>query len=101
MGDEILLAILGIIGGLITFLQKVLYNEIKNVAKTTKEDNADVYQIVVKLIERFNKSDERREDIADSHAESQDRRFEKTTQAITSIDKEISYLKGREDGKRN
>ena len=88
MSDEIIFAIIGIIGGLITFLQKVLYGELKN-----------VYGMVVKLIERMNRSDDRREVIADESAESADRRFEKITQAITSIDKEINYLKGREDGK--
>ena len=88
MSDEIIFAVIGIIGGLITFLQKVLYGELKN-----------VYGMVVKLIERMNRSDDRREVIADESAESADRRFEKITHAITSIDKEISYLKGREDGK--
>ena len=88
MSDEVVYAVIGIIGGLITFLQKVLYGELKN-----------VYGMVVKLIDRMNKSDERREDIADENAESADRRFEKVTASITSIDKEISYLKGREDGK--
>ena len=88
MSDEIIFAIIGIIGGLITFLQKVLYGELKN-----------VYGMVVKLIDRMNKSDERREVIADESAEAADRRFEKITHSITSIDKEISYLKGREDGK--
>ena len=88
MSDEVVYAVIGIIGGLITFLQKVLYGELKN-----------VYGMVVKLIDRMNKSDERREVIADENAESADRRFEKVTASITSIDKEISYLKGREDGK--
>lgn len=100
MTDEIVYAILGIVGGLITWLQKVLYNEIRNVAKTTKEDNANVYAIVVKLIDRMNKSDERREEIADSNDDAADRRFEKTTEKVNSIDKEIAYLKGREDGKK-
>ena len=88
MSDEVVYAVIGIIGGLITFLQKVLYGELKN-----------VYGMVVKLIDRMNKSDERREVIADENAESADRRFEKVTASNTSIDKEISYLKGREDGK--
>ena len=99
MSNDVILAILGIVGGLITFLQKVLYSAVKDVAKTTKADNKIVFDIVVKLIDRMNKSDERREAINDAQAESADRRFEKTTQTITSIDKEINYLKGREDGK--
>ena len=44
--DKIVMAIVGIIGGLITFLQKVLWTQGKN-----------NYEITVKLIERFNRSD--------------------------------------------
>lgn len=100
MTDQIVYAILGIVGGLITWLQKVLYNEIRSVAKISKADNKNVYDITVKLIDRMNKSDERRETIAERSDESADRRFEKTTEYITMIDKEISYLRGREDGKK-
>ena len=46
MDEKIVMAIIGIVGGLLTFLQKVLYNQGKA-----------NYEIIVKLIDRFNKSD--------------------------------------------
>ena len=45
--DKIIMAIVGIVGGLIAFLQKVLYGQGQRLEK-----------IVVKLIDRMNKSDE-------------------------------------------
>ena len=64
--DKIILAIIGIIGGLITFLQKVLYGQ----GKTN-------YEIIVKLIDRFNKSDERFKIMESRIIESAERRHEK------------------------
>ena len=74
--EKIIMAALGIFGGLITFLQKVLWTQGKN-----------NYNIVVKLIDRWNKAD----DI-------QDRRHEKILEEINNITDDISFLKGRING---
>tara|TARA_R110002020_G_C15960174_1_gene746513 strand:+ start:442 stop:714 length:273 start_codon:yes stop_codon:yes gene_type:complete len=88
MNEEITLAVLGIVGGLITFLQKVLYNQGKT-----------LYDVIVKLIDRFNKSDARLEKISDQLAESADRRHEKVMSEINDITDALNYLKGRINGK--
>jgi len=88
MDDKIIMAIVGIVGGLITFLQKVLYQQGKN-----------NYDIVVKLIDRFNKSDSRLEEMADRLSESADRRHEKVISEMNDITDDISYIKGRMNGK--
>ena len=88
MRDEIILAILAIVGGLITFLQKVLYNQGKA-----------NYDIIVKLIDRFNKSDSRLETMADQLAESADRRHEKLIDEINDLTDDVNFIKGRMNGK--
>ena len=88
MDEKIVMAVIGIIGGLITFLQKVLYGQ----GKTN-------YEIIVKLIDRFNKSDHRMEQIADELAESADRRHEKLTEGINAVRDDVNWLKGKMDNK--
>ena len=88
MSEEIILAILAIVGGLITFLQKVLYNQGKA-----------NYDIIVKLIDRFNKSDSRLETMADQLAESADRRHEKIIDEINALTDDVNFIKGRMNGK--
>ena len=75
--DKIIMAIVGIIGGLIAFLQKVLYGQGKA-----------NYAIIVKLIDRFNKSDETR-----------DRRYEDLMKEVNEMSDKISYLSGRINSK--
>jgi|TARA_Y100000034_G_scaffold76171_1_gene91523 predicted PurR-regulated permease PerM len=90
MSDEIILAVLGIVGGLITFLQKVLYNQGKT-----------LYDIVVKLIDRFNKSDERLEAISDQMAQAAERRHEKIVDEMNDMTDTLNYIKGRINSKSN
>ena len=75
--EKIIMAIIGIIGGLIAFLQKVLYGQGKA-----------NYAIIVKLIDRFNKSDETR-----------DRRYEDLMKEVNEMSDKISYLSGRVNSK--
>ena len=84
MSEEITLAIIGIIGGLIAFLQKVLYGQGKS-----------LYDIIVKLIDRFNISDNRLEDIADKLAEAADHRHEKLVDEINNLTDEMNFIKGK------
>ena len=88
MSEEIILAILAIVGGLITFLQKVLYNQGKA--------NDD---IIVKLIDRFNKSDARLENMADQLTEAADRRHEKVVDELNDMTDDLNFIKGRMNGK--
>ena len=82
--DKIILAIIGIIGGLITFLQKVLYGQGKS-----------NYEIIVKLIDRFNKSDERFNAMESRIIESAERRHEKLIDELNDMTDDINFLKGR------
>ena len=82
------MAIVGIIGGLIAFLQKVLYGQ-----------GQRLEGIVVKLIDRFNKSDARLENVADELKESADRRHEKVVSELNKTTDERAYIKGRMNGK--
>ena len=84
--DKILMAIVGIIGGLITFLQKVLYGQGKA-----------NYEIIVKLIDRFNKSDERFKQMEDSMQESAERRHEKLVEELNDLTDDMNFIKGRID----
>ena len=86
MDDKILMAIVGIIGGLITFLQKVLYGQGKS-----------NYEIIVKLIDRFNKSDERFKQMEDSMQESAERRHEKLVEELNDLTDDMNFIKGRID----
>ena len=86
--DKIILAIVGIIGGLITFLQKVLYGQ----GKTN-------YEIIVKLIDRFNKSDERFKRMEDSMQESAERRNEKLVDELNDLTDDMNFIKGRINSK--
>ena len=86
MDDKILMAVVGIIGGLITFLQKVLYGQGKA-----------NYEIIVKLIDRFNKSDERFKQMEDSMQESAERRHEKLIDELNDITDDMNFIKGRID----
>ena len=86
MDDKILMAIVGIIGGLITFLQKVLYGQGKA-----------NYEIIVKLIDRFNKSDERFKQMEDSMQESAERRHEKLIDELNDLTDDMNFIKGRID----
>jgi len=86
MDDKILMAIVGIIGGLITFLQKVLYGQGKS-----------NYEIIVKLIDRFNKSDERFKRMEDSMQESAERRHEKLVEELNDLTDDMNFIKGRID----
>jgi hypothetical protein len=86
MDDKILMAIVGIIGGLITFLQKVLYGQGKA-----------NYEIIVKLIDRFNKSDERFKQMEDSMQESAERRHEKLVEELNDLTDDMNFIKGRID----
>ena len=88
MDDKIIMAIVGIIGGLITFLQKVLYGQGK-----------DNYTIIVKLIDRFNKSDERFKRMEDSMQESAERRHEKLIDEINDLTDDMNFIKGRINNK--
>tara|TARA_R100000687_G_scaffold83399_1_gene85957 strand:+ start:281 stop:553 length:273 start_codon:yes stop_codon:yes gene_type:complete len=88
MSEEIILAILAIVGGLITFLQKVLYNQGKA-----------NYDIIVKLIDRFNKSDARLENMADQLTEAADRRHEKVVDELNDMTDDLNFIKGRMNGK--
>tara|TARA_Y100001951_G_C11241575_1_gene240819 strand:- start:184 stop:456 length:273 start_codon:yes stop_codon:yes gene_type:complete len=88
MDEKIVMAIIGIVGGLLTFLQKVLYNQGKA-----------NYEIIVKLIDRFNKSDNRLEAMADQLSESADRRHEKIIDELNDLTDDINFVKGRLDGK--
>tara|TARA_R100001530_G_scaffold30648_4_gene24156 strand:- start:431 stop:703 length:273 start_codon:yes stop_codon:yes gene_type:complete len=88
MSEEIILAMLGIVGGLITFLQKVLYNQGKA-----------NYDIIVKLIDRFNKSDARLENMADQLTEAADRRHEKVVDELNDMTDDLNFIKGRMNGK--
>ena len=82
--DKIIMAIVGIIGGLIAFLQKVLYGQGKA-----------NYAIIVKLIDRFNKSDERFKRMEDSMQESAERRHEKLIDEINDLTDDMNFIKGR------
>jgi len=86
MDDKILMAVVGIIGGLITFLQKVLYGQGKA-----------NYEIIVKLIDRFNKSDERFKQMEDSMQESAERRHEKLVEELNDLTDDMNFIKGRID----
>ena len=86
MDDKIIMAIVGIIGGLIAFLQKVLYGQGKA-----------NYTIIVKLIDRFNKSDERFKRMEDSMQESAERRHEKLIDEINDLTDDMNFIKGRID----
>ena len=88
MDDKILMAIVGIIGGLITFLQKVLYGQGKS-----------NYEIIVKLIDRFNKSDERFKRMEDSMQESAERRHEKLVDELNDLTDDMNFIKGRINNK--
>ena len=88
MDDKILMAVVGIIGGLITFLQKVLYGQGKA-----------NYEIIVKLIDRFNKSDERFKQMEDSMQESAERRHEKLIEEINDLTDDMNFIKGRINNK--
>ena len=88
MSEEIILAILAIVGGLITFLQKVLYNQGKA-----------NYDIIVKLIDRFNKSDARLENMADQLPEAADPRHEKVVDELNDMTDDLNFIKGRMNGK--
>tara|TARA_Y100000310_G_scaffold108643_1_gene107026 strand:+ start:322 stop:573 length:252 start_codon:yes stop_codon:yes gene_type:complete len=76
LDEKIIMAIVGIFGGLITFLQKVLWTQGKN-----------NYSIIVKLIDRLNKTD--------SDAT---RRHEQVLQEINDLTDDVSFLKGRING---
>ena len=82
--DKIIMAIVGIIGGLIAFLQKVLYGQGQRLEK-----------IVVKLIDRFNKSDERFNRMEDSMQESAERRHEKLVEELNDLTDDMNFIKGR------
>ena len=82
------MAIVGIIGGLIAFLQKVLYGQGKA-----------NYAIIVKLIDRFNKSDERFKRMEDSMQESAERRHEKLIDEINDLTDDMNFIKGRINNK--
>ena len=82
--DKIIMAIVGIIGGLIAFLQKVLYGQGKA-----------NYAIIVKLIDRFNKSDERFKRMEDSMQESAERRHEKLVEELNDLTDDMNFIKGR------
>ena len=84
--EKIIMAIIGIIGGLIAFLQKVLYGQGQRLEK-----------IVVKLIDRFNKSDERFKRMEDSMQESAERRHEKLIDEINDLTDDMNFIKGRID----
>ena len=86
--DKIIMAIVGIIGGLIAFLQKVLYGQGKA-----------NYAIIVKLIDRFNKSDERFKRMEDSMQESAERRHEKLIEEINDLTDDMNFIKGRINSK--
>ena len=88
MSEEIILAVLGIVGGLITFLQKVLYNQGKT-----------LYDIVVKLIYRHNKSDTRLEALSDQLSNAADRRHEKLVDEMNDMTDTLNYIKGRLNSK--
>ena len=87
MEDKILLAVIGIIGSIITFLQKVLYGQ-----------NKQNYNIICDLIKRINQSDQRLEKIADDLGEAADRRHEKVVDELNDITDQINFLKGRING---
>ena len=82
--DKIIMAIVGIIGGLIAFLQKVLYGQGKA-----------NYAIIVKLIDRFNKSDERFKQMEGSMQESAERRHEKLIDEINDLTDDMNFIKGK------
>jgi hypothetical protein len=82
--DKIILAIIGIIGGLIAFLQKALYGQGKS-----------NYEIIVKLIDRFNKSDERFKAMEDRIVESAERRHEKIVDELNDMTDDLNYVKGK------
>ena len=82
--DKIILAIIGIIGGLNTFLQKVLYGQGKS-----------NYEIIVKLIDRFNKSDDRFKIMESRIIESAERRHEKLIDELNDMTDDLNFLKGR------
>jgi len=86
--DKIIMAIVGIVGGLIAFLQKVLYGQGKA-----------NYAIIVKLIDRFNKSDERFKRMEDSMQESAERRHEKLIDEINDLTDDMNFIKGRINNK--
>jgi hypothetical protein len=86
--DKIIMAIVGIIGGLIAFLQKVLYGQGKA-----------NYTIIVKLIDRFNKSDERFKRMEDSMQQSAERRHEKLIDEINDLTDDMNFIKGRINNK--
>jgi len=88
MDDKIIMAIVGIVGGLITFLQKVLYGQ-----------GQRLEAIVIKLIDRFNKSDSRMEAMADKLTEAAERRHEKIVEEINDLTDDVNFLKGRINGK--
>jgi uncharacterized protein YicC (UPF0701 family) len=82
--DKIILAIIAVIGGLITFLQKVLYAQ-----------GQRLESIIVKLIDRFNKSDSRLEAMADQLTEAADRRHEKLVDELNDMTDDLNYVKGK------
>ena len=88
MDEKIVMAIIGIVGGLLTFLQKVLYNQGKA-----------NYEIIVKLIDRFNKSDTRLEAMADQLSSAADSRHEKIIDELNDLTDDINFVKGRLNGK--
>ena len=84
LDDKIILAIIAVIGGLITFLQKVLYGQ-----------GQRLETIIVKLIDRFNKSDSRLEAMADQLTEAADRRHEKLVDELNDMTDDLNYVKGK------
>jgi len=88
MDEKIVMAVIGIIGGLITFLQKVLYGQGKA-----------NYEIIVKLIDRFNRSDERFKEMESKMTQSAERRHEKVIDEINDLTDDVNFIKGRMNGK--
>ena len=84
LDDLNILAIIGVIGGLITFLQKVLYGQ-----------GQRLETIIVKLIDRFNKSDERFKAMESRIVESAERRHEKIVDELNDMTDDINYVKGK------
>ena len=84
LDDKIILAIIAVIGGLITFLQKGLYGQ-----------GQRLESIIVKLIDRFNKSDSRLEAMADQLTEAADRRHEKLVDELNDMTDDLNYVKGK------
>ena len=79
-----IVVVLGMVGGMWVFLQKLITSKLK-----------ELYEILVKLIDRFNKAD----DSADRRHELLVEEIDQLKEQVSQLREKISFLQGRINGK--